>query len=185
MSCQVLLITLSNVSDRLKISSTLELEEYRPYILLAQDLYLSKILCKDFFDEIVTEYQNDSLSDVNQTLYDDYIKNALVYRSYALYLSEANIHVKNSGLRTFIEEDSSDKDSKAIYSMVSMYNQRADSYENFLKEHLEDFASTYPTYYTNCNSCKTTSSALKITSIGYDKHQKECDKCNSPRCRCF
>jgi hypothetical protein len=185
MSCQVLLITLSDVSDRLKISSSLELEDFRPYIILAQELYLSKILCKDFYDEIIQEYQDDSFSTENQTLYDEYIKKALVYRAYACYLAEANIHVKNSGLRTFIEDDSADKDSKSIYSMVRAYEQRADSYENFLKEYLEDNASTFPTYYANCNSCKTENSALKITSIGYDKYKKRCDKCYSVRCRCF
>ena len=190
MSCQTLLITLADLQSRVKISSTLDVDDIKPYIILAQDLHLRKYLCKPFFDEIIQEYTDDDFSTANQSLYDDYIKPALVYRSYALYLSEANLHVKNSGVRLFTEDDSQESTDSRLKSMVSRYEQTANSFENFLREHLEDNASTYPTYYANCDRCNTSSSALKITSIGktrtnYDQYKEVCNKCNSPRCRCF
>lgn len=167
MACRTLFISQQDFKDKVNLSDNVLSKYIIPSIALVQDRYIRKILCDDFYDELITQVDAGTLTSANETLIDDYIKPAMVYRAYARYVSTANVYSTASGLRKFVEQDSEAATASDLASIIKQAESDAVFYERELYEYLEDNEDNYPTYRDNCKCSKVKSiTNFKISKIG-------------------
>jgi hypothetical protein len=166
MSCRTLFISISDFKDRVDLNQTILQKYIIPNIALVQDRYVKKILCTDFYNELLEQVEESTLTTANETLMTYYIKPYMVYRSYARYTVGANIYSTNAGFRKFKEDNSDSASNSDMNGIVSQADSDAQYYENELTQFLEDNASDYPTWATECNCTKKSITNFKISKIG-------------------
>lgn len=173
MACRQLFINSEDFKNRVDISENVEARYLTPYIGLSQDRYLKIIICKEFYTEIETQLIDDTLTTANRALLDDYIKPALVYRTYERYLTYANYKSTPAGIRVLSDEDSTAADTRAVENMSKLAASDAVYYEGVLSQFLEDNKDDYPTWRDNCKCVDSPSTSdFKISSIGKGKKTK-------------
>src|SRR5689334_4844066 len=106
MSCRILFISTSDFRERVDLTPNILDKYIVPNIALIQDRYIKKVLCKDFYNELLDQVENNTLTTANETLMNDYIKPYMVYRAYARYIAGANVFSTASGFRKYIEDNS-------------------------------------------------------------------------------
>lgn len=167
MACRTLFISQEDFKDRVDLSDNVLSKYILPNIASVQDRYIKKILCKDFYDELIEQVDADTLTSANETLVDDYIKPAMVFRAYARYIATANIYNTASGFRKFREDNSDIAENSDMTALLSQAESDAMYYEKELYDYLENNEDDYPTYRDNCKCSKTKGLAnFKITAIG-------------------
>jgi hypothetical protein len=167
MPCRTLFISQEDFKDRVNLSDNVLSKYIIPSIALVQDRHIRKILCNDFYNELIEQLEDDTVTTANQTLIDDYIKPAMVYRSYARYVATANVFSSASGMRKYLEQDSEPATSADLASIIGQAESDALFYERELYEFLEDNEDDYPTYRDNCKCGKVKSiTNFKISKVG-------------------
>src|SRR5687767_9544388 len=99
------LIPLSYLNEACFLSLNVDEKKYNMVLKLAQQ-DLRDILGPEFYEEIEDEYNGDTLTSDNSTLYEDYIKDFLAWQTYFKYLKYANLDGTPSGFREFSDENS-------------------------------------------------------------------------------
>jgi hypothetical protein len=167
MACRTLFISQEDFKDRVDLSDNVLSKYIIPNIASVQDRYIKKILCKDFYDELIAQIDAGTLTTANETLIDDHIKPAMVFRSYARYLATANIFSTPAGFRKFREDNSDAAEAADMSAFLNQANSDATYYERELYEFLENNKDDYPTYRDECN-CGNIKSVtnFKISAIG-------------------
>jgi hypothetical protein len=172
MPCRTLLISQEDFNERVDLSANILSKYVIPNIALVQDRYLKKILCKDFYDEIIYQVENEALTTANETLLDDYIKPAMVYRAYARYLGTANVFSTPSGHRKYVEENSEAATPADMALPIKQAESDALYYETQLEEYLENNQDDYETWRDECSCLKKTITSFKISKIGKGYNKK-------------
>lgn len=166
MACRTLFISQQDFKDRVDLSDNVLSKYIVPNIALVQDRYIKKVLCKTFYDELISEIDAGTLTVVNDTLVDDYIKPAMVYRSYARYLATSNVFSTPSGFRKLREDNSDVAEVADMQALMNQANSDAAYYERELIDYLENNEDDYPTFRDNCKCSTKSNSGFKITGIG-------------------
>ncbi len=181
MACRTLFISQEDFSERVDLSSNILSKYVVPNIAAVQDRYIKKILCKEFYDELISQLDASTVTASNQTLIDDYIKPAMVFRSYARYLATANIFSTPSGFRKYREDNSDAAESSEMTAFLNQANSDANFYEKELYEYLQNNLDNYPTYRDECNCNNTTSiTNFKISAIGSGYKKDPYNNPNNP-----
>lgn len=167
MACRTLFISQEDFRDRVDLSDNVLSKYIVPNIALVQDRYIKKILCKAFYDELITQIDAGTLTVVNEALRDDYIKPSMVYRSYARYLASSNVFSTPAGFRRFRDENSETAEVADMQALMNQANSDANYYEKELFDYLENNEDDFPTYRDNCKCSKIKGvEGFKISSIG-------------------
>jgi hypothetical protein len=167
MACRTLFISQQDFKDKVDLSENVLSKYIIPNIASVQDRYIKKILCKSFYDELIDELDGGNVTTANQTLIDDYIKAAMVYRSYARYLASANVFNTPAGFRKFREDNSEGAEAADMAALMNQANSDANYYERELFDFLNNNLDDYPTYRDECQCGKLKSiTNFKISSIG-------------------
>jgi hypothetical protein len=167
MACRTLFINQEDFKDRVDLSENVLSKYIIPNIASVQDRYIKKIICKDFYDELIVQVENNNLTSANTTLVDDYIKPAMVFRSYARYLATANVFSTPSGFRKYREDNSDAAEAADMSAVLNQANSDATYYERELLEFLENNLDDYPTYRDECKCSNIKSlTNFKISAIG-------------------
>lgn len=147
------LIEVADLNDKCFLSLNTDTTKYAMVIKIAQE-DLQDVLGKEFYDEIVAQYDADTLTDDNEALYDPYILDYLCWNTYYHWLKFANSDSTPTGEREFIDENStilSDvkmySKEKNIFNMVVRYKNRM---LNFLKTAQANDSSKYSLYTAKC-----------------------------------
>jgi hypothetical protein len=181
MACRTLFISQQDFKDRVDLSENVLSKYIVPGIALVQDRYIKKILCKDFYDELIGQIEAGNLTTANETLVDDHVKNAMVYRSYARYLASANVFSTPSGFRRFREDNSEGAEAADMAALMNQANSDANYYERELYEFLNNNLDDYPTYRDECQCSKQNSiTSFKISSIGKGYNKDPYTNPNNP-----
>lgn len=167
------LIELSYLNEVCFLSNNTDDRKYRMCLRMSQSV-LKDILGRSFYEEIETQYEAETLTAANNTLYEDYIKDYLAWQTYFNYLKFANVDATPTGMRTFSDENSTIAQDVQMYSLekhvLAESNRKKYALINFLKEARLNSSIAYPLWV---NSCKTEMS-FAITSI---------DKCSDAMIR--
>jgi deoxyribodipyrimidine photolyase len=170
MACRTLFINQEDFKDRVDLSENVLSKYIIPNIASVQDRYIKKIICKDFYDELIVQVENESLTSANETLVDDYIKPAMVFRAYARYVATANVFSTPSGFRKYREDNSDSAEAADMSAFINQANSDANYYESELSNFLENNLDDYPTYRDECKCSNIKAmSNFKISSIGKKK----------------
>lgn len=143
-------------------------KKYDMVLLLAQDT-LKTLLGEDFYNEIETQYNTDSLSPDNDTLYENYLKKYLAWQTNFYYLKFANLSATPTGIREFTDENSSVASDVKMYAheknVLQIVNQYKVAMINYLNLSQENDSTKFPLYEPSCK----TEIGFGITSVsGYD-----------------
>ena len=143
----------------------------------AQEM-LEMLIGDDLYAEIVSEFDANSLSAANTTLF-NYIKKFLAWQAYQFWLPKANFKDTRSGFRVMREDNSDAATEKDMATLIRDIKMWAQTQKEKLVQFLDDNCSTYPLYECNCGKNKRTGTGFHITSVG-KKHPHGCE-CNSCR----
>lgn len=158
------LIELSYLNEVCFLSMNTDDRKYRMCLRMSQDS-LKNILGRSFYTQIETQYENETLSPDNNTLYEDYIKDYLAWQTYFNYLKFANVESTPTGIRQFNDDNSSVADDIKMFSLeknvLNESNKKKYNLINFLRESRLNNSSIYPLW---ADKCKTEMS-FAITSV--------------------
>lgn len=131
-----LLIPLAYLNEACGLSQNIDEKVFKMNLIIAQE-DLKDILGGEFYEEIETQYnpQGDTLTDVNSTLYEDYLKQFLAWATYQRYLGFSQSASTPTGEREFSDENSAILADVKLYSkeknvaaMVTRYHNRIINY---------------------------------------------------------
>lgn len=139
-------------------------KKFRMCLEMAQE-DLSDELGEDFYDQIETQYDEDSLSGDNDTLYENYIKKFLAWQTYFHYIKFVNVNSTPTGIREFNDENSAIASDIKMYSLEKNVKARADKYKfkmvNYIKNRQDNDSTKFPLF----DSCTKEYMSFSITSV--------------------
>jgi hypothetical protein len=115
-------------------------------ILLCQDIYIQPKLGSTFYNELKTDVIGSSLSGVNKTLMDDYIRPALKWRIVAEVAYTTSYPITNKGMVRRDGEASTAADKRDVDQQSSKYEDWAEFYTQRLIDYLCENETDYPNY---------------------------------------
>lgn len=151
-----LLIPLSYLTEACYMSPNIDEREFKMNLVLAQD-DLKDILGGEFYEEIEAQYDpnNDTFTTDNATLYEDYIKDYLAWRTYYTSLGMSQSKSTPTGEREFSEESSTILQDVKLFSKEKNVLERSEKYKNrminFLKLEQQKDSTKYPLWQGVCN----------------------------------
>lgn len=148
------LIPLSYLNEACFLSLNVNSKKYQMLLKIAQDT-LGNIIGKEFYAEIETQYDADTLSTDNDALYDPYIKDYLAWKTYFEYLPFSNSDETPTGTRKFIDENSEVISDVELYARQRNVGTKVNFYKgeliSFLKLAQEKDSTKYPKYEQKCS----------------------------------
>ena len=149
------------------VSKNLDPTWYESFIRDAQLDYINKILGADLAAEILDEIANNTLTQLNEDLLNNYIK--ICHSIYTLYKAFPFLHVRveNSGISFNIDVTQQSIDSKRLAELRFEILTNADNRANDLQNYLETNYLDYPLY--NSTKCKN---KTVIFGVGFHGSKK-------------
>jgi hypothetical protein len=141
-----LLISKSDFSEYVDVSSNVAEKYFDRHILTAQNRYLRPILGDAFYDEILQDKETGYYGTGIETLIDTYIKPYLVWRSYQVYLPYSTVFLTGQGPKVFKEDFSDTPSDRRISIMTDEAKSNAQFYERILYDYLRDNKETFTTW---------------------------------------
>jgi hypothetical protein len=150
------LIPLSYLNEVCFLSLNENDKKYDMVLQLAQ-AQLQTIIGASFYEEIVTQYADDTLTTDNDNFYEQSnVKQYLAWQTYFYYLKFANINATPTGIRTFNDENSSIASDVQMYSLEKNALQFVNTYKgnmlNYLKNAQANTSTAYPLYEQKCGN---------------------------------
>jgi len=147
------LIELSYLNEVCFLSTNTDDKKYRMCLKMSQD-NLQSILGRSFYAQIETQYQANTLSTDNNTLYENYLKDFLAWQTYFNYLKFANVEATPSGIREFSDENSTIASDVKMYALEKNVRTEANNKKfniiNYLRESRMNNATIYPLWVDVC-----------------------------------
>jgi len=115
---------------------------------------LRELLGPEFYEQIDTQYTNETFSTANEALYEGYIKQFLAWQSafYSLGFSQADS--TPSGVREFADENSTILEDLKLHSFEKNVKRRANRYRfdllNYLDLEQSKDSTAFPMYVKKC-----------------------------------
>lgn len=142
------------------ISGNIDVDKLIPACKAYQETYLKPILGKALYDKISTDFKNGALSGLYLELYEDYIKQMVIYGATALYLESGAYMVANSGITKLNTESAQSVTKDEVDYLVNAAQKLHNAYEReFLKW---AGANPLPEYHSH----STCSSSGDIINVG-------------------
>ena len=128
----------------------------KKYLIALKDaqMDLEDVLGAEFYSEIETQYNAETLSTDNNTLYENYIKDYLAWNTYYHYLKFSNADATPTGIREFNDENSTVLSDVKMFAFEKNVLQKANRFKykmmNYLKIEQAKDSTKYPKYYESC-----------------------------------
>ena len=147
------LIPISYLNEECFLSENVDSKKYQMALKDSQ-MDLEDLLGPEFYEEIESQYDSETLSTDNDALYEGYIKDYLAWQTYFHYLKFANAEATPSGVREFNDENSSILTDVKMYSFEKNVREKATRYRhkliNFLKLEQSKDSTKYSLWTDNC-----------------------------------
>lgn len=161
----IYLLEIEYLNEACFLSLNTDDKKYRMCLKMVQD-DLKELISREFYAEIETQYDNDTLTPDNDSLYEECLKDYLAWQTYFNYLKFANTEATPTGIRTFNDENSSIANDIQMFSLEKHVLAQANKYKfnivNFLKEAQANTSTKYPLY----KKCGEDMTSFSITAIG-------------------
>lgn len=149
------LIPISYLNEACFLSLNEDDKKYQMCLKVAQD-NLKNIIGGEFYEQIETQYQADTLSADNDALYDPYIKDYLAWQTAVNYQPFVNFNNTPTGNREFIDENSTVLSDVKQFGVEKAYKKHRDFYKgeliSFLKKAQANDATKYPLWEETCRT---------------------------------
>jgi len=158
-----LLINLDDFTYWVDISKNIEEKQLNPAILDAQIRVLKGTMCASVYEEVYTQFLDDTLTAENQTLLSDYVTPLLVFASYVNYLTTAGKRSTSTGIIKLIGDNTEQVTREELKDIIAENEAKSNFYQNNLTNFLECNTDIYPLFLDCCNTQKA---GFNFSSIG-------------------
>lgn len=166
------LIPLPYINEACFVSQNIDEKKMKASLDEAQ-ADLRDVLGVEFYDQIVSQYEGESFSTANDTLYEEYIKQFLAWQSYYYSLGFSQSESTPTGERSFNDENSTILQDVQLYSKEKNIKRRATRYKydliNYLKESQDNDSTAFPLWEEPCN--EEFSFGITGISVGENKNE--------------
>ena len=150
MNYNVLLISEQKLKSQSPIDPNVDSDELRYGIQQAQNIYIQETLGTNFYNEILNQVEDGSISlsanTYNKELLDNFIQPALVAYSYYIILDNMFVKLVNVGLQQFRSEQSNPVGINEFQYLKDQARDRAQFLDNLMRRHLVFENWKYPRY---------------------------------------
>ena len=130
-----------------------------------------------FYQDFKAAYKTNTFSTAYNSLY-EYIKQYIAWQANEFWTVSANFKKTRSGFRVHREDNSDPATDVQMGAIIKEAKQKSQYYKKLTVDFLNNHASDYPLYQTNCNG-DLTGNTFRISAVK-KKHHSHCG-CN--RCR--
>jgi hypothetical protein len=120
-----LLITIEDIAKLSGFDGNIDNDSINPFIFMAQDSEIQRILGAPLYDKIVLDYNNDALAGNYKILYDKYIAICLAYFTCSFYLQLGIPKVSQNGAYLVTPEKTEQIYDEKSSKMAGMYEKMA------------------------------------------------------------
>lgn len=130
------LLEISYLNEECFLSLNTDDKKYSMCLKLAQQ-DLKDILGPEFYSEIETQVDEDTLSTDNDSLYTDYIKDYLAWQTCFHYLKFSQSDSTPTGFRQFLDENSTILEDVKLYSLEKNILRVSTKYKDYIINYLK------------------------------------------------
>lgn len=152
MAVSTYIITIEDFKSRADISENILTSKIQSQIAPTQEQFGIKILCREFYAEVLAVVAGTTTSAAITALL-PYLKDFLVYKTYARYLVGAPIMMTATGQRTQIDTTSDLAPDKLISEQIALARNDANFYQDTLVNFLTLNVDDYPTWEASLCGC--------------------------------
>ena len=162
MDCKNQLITKNEIIKACALSKNAD--DSRVNVCIKQAMNrLRVVLCRDFFNELMTEFNTETYTGLNETLVEDYIRPYLSWLAYEIYtLIGAQANTK-AGFREHLDEDSQPVTDQRLKSIMKNAYEQSEFYKSLMLEYLYDNEDDFATWKASGCYCLEPKTTFKIT----------------------
>ncbi|GHM98838.1 hypothetical protein WSM22_03280 [Cytophagales bacterium WSM2-2] len=142
----ITLITVDDIRENTSISNNIEVDTLQPYISSAEQMHVYKILGVALLTEIKNQISGNTLTDLNMTLLNDYIKPLACYATWLEASSFLNYKTTAKGV---VKQHSDNSESTTLDEFTfyrSAIKDKVSFCSDSLKNYLKLNAASYPLY---------------------------------------
>lgn len=119
------------------------------------DMYVRSVLGTYFYNDLLTKYNNQTLSSDELNLVEVYIKPTVAWKSASESVITLSYQLKNKGTQIQSGDFSQSPEYKAIMFLVHHYSDRGDFYLNLLSEYIINNKDLFNNFTSNLNTDST------------------------------
>jgi len=120
-----LLITIDDISRLSSFDGNIDNDSINPFIFMAQNSEIKRILGDDLYNKILTDFEADTLTGDYLTIYNDYISVILAYYTCSFYLQLAVPKVSQNGAYMVTPEKTEQLEREEREAMAQRYEKLA------------------------------------------------------------
>jgi hypothetical protein len=144
---EVLLVTPSEITATTIMGGDVDLDKYRYTIFNTQIMTLEPLLGTELYDKMINDFTvPQTYAGVYNTLYVDYIKPILKYKSVAEYISIANYMLTNGGLLKHTSDNNEIPTIGEVETLSGKYDSIAQMYIERFDKWICNNSSSIPEY---------------------------------------
>lgn len=132
------------------ISANVDIDKLTPFIYMAQNNKITRMLKNELYDRILTDFEDDELSGDYLTLYNDYVIDALIYYTTYFYWTVGLYQVDNQGAYKKSVENSEFLDPSELLRVGKFFEQQGQSVELNFETWIKD--KNIPEYNNGCSN---------------------------------
>lgn len=148
------LIPIAYLNEACFLSLNTDDRKYDICLKIAQDT-LKDVIGGQFYEEIESQYDSDTLTSDNDELYDPYIKDYLSWLTYFEYLKFSNADATPTGIRQFRDDNSNILPNLELAAFEKNVREKSIFYKhrmlNFLRDAISNDGTKYTLYKEKCN----------------------------------
>lgn len=146
MSKNTLFISVQNIKDRTGLHANVDEKLVLPEIKTAQDMYILPALGSALYNQLQTAIENNTYTNEETTLLDDYIADCLVYYVMSELPMGLSYQFYNKGLLRKSGENTENPSMQDMIDVANRYRSRAEFYKQRMIKYLKQNNVLYPNY---------------------------------------
>ena len=144
-----LFISTADIKKNTILNGNVDEDKFLHVIKISQEIHIQNYLGTKLYDRLQAGMIAADLTPDEDTLLDDYIKDALIHWSMAEYLPFAPYQVQDGGVFRHFSENSNNTDKEEIDSLVQKERDWAEYFTKRMVDYLCANESLYPEFSTN------------------------------------
>ena len=163
---ELLLVTPAEITATTLMGGDVDLDKYTYTIYNTQIMVLEPLLGTQLYDKIKTDFEADTLAGLYLTLYTNFVKPILKYKSVSEYISIANYMLTNGGLLKHTSENTEVPTISEVETLSNKYDSIAQMYIERFDKWMCNNSASIPEYKTSQDDVNAMND-LKITGGWY------------------
>jgi hypothetical protein len=164
MSLKPLFVSTATIKKYGVIENNVDYKLIAQTIIMVQDLQLQQILGSDLYNEIADQINASTLTGLNQTLLDDYIRDFIINATIADGAIIFNYRFSNKGIVTQNSDNQQPVSQRELELIEQKWGRMAEFYGKRLSGYLMEFNTSYPLWMSGNNNAQD----IQSRELGYN-----------------